>query len=834
MNQLQQSTQEIPLSQVNIVGYILDNLAKINCELTFENKNNETINPIHYFSLSPNSTICNFTMLVGETILKGQVQEKSKASKTYTQAQSEGKKTALIEKISSTDYKVSVGNIEPGIRVILSFDYVGSIELDDNFRYKFTIPTNMSVKYFSSTQTQKDFEYQKQISKITYSSNIPYQFDFELRWLSSNKFIEYETNIKSISSKFIDSDNLIIFTGQGLPLYGDINVFVKTEPNPTAYAWYDREKSKGYVIAGIKVPEHIVSNINQTKKNYQFILDRSGSMEGTRIEKAKKALKLFVEKIPSESYFNVISFGDEYSSIWSNSVPSHDFFKQACMLDVDSYSANMGGTEIYDCLSDCIDLDLKKYKLEAKKTCPDTYENVIIILTDGDVGSVNKIFQMVKSKQSTKSINTRIFAIGLGNGASKQFLKGISDLTFGDYSIVGDFDDLNKPIEQILNVVTKQYFTKIELVSNSTQEQNISTNLNAIYPGKNYSMLFEASLEQLNDFVTNGIIINGFNPITSNPIEWKIKCLFESDDTTNKNFDFSIIKQIYSNELVNKLEHSLEYDTIDWKKKKIITNEIIEISIGSNIMNTYTSFVLVDKSGEYDVTQIGKDLVVQHSSVIEQVGLTKRKIGINKLLESNKNPNITNNILLNCEKEQINTDIEKYCDEDDIYYGESNMVTTCSNRYESFACSVDSSSRYKVEEVDSLDGGMDLFGGSGGHYTYKYKTDIDWCKLSKLINPSNGSYKYENDSWKLLCYLSKKDFDEHCTQIGMDVVVYFNFVILLELIKKYDIKAHVLKEYFQLKYPLLYAQKKYEVEKLYGDYINELKKQKVYVEGGDY
>ena len=840
MNQVQQSTQEIPLSQVNIIGYVLDNLAKINCEFTFENKNNETINPIHYFSLLPNSTICNFTMLTGETVLKGQVQEKKQAFKTYTQAQSEGKKTALIEKISSTDYKVTVGNVEPGLTVMVSFDYIGTLEQDENSRYKFSIPTNMSVKYFSSTQTQKDFEYQKQINKITYSPIVPYHFDFELRWMSSNKFIEYESNIKSICSKFIELDNLIIFNGQGLPLQGDINVFVKIESNPTAYAWYDKEKSKGYVIAGIKVPEHIIQNNNQSKKNYQFILDRSGSMGGTRIEKAKEALKLFVDKIPPESYFNVISFGDDYSGIWSNSVPSHDFFKQTCIIDIESYSANMGGTEIHDCLSDCIDLQLKKYKLEAKKTCPDTYENIIIILTDGDVGSVDKIFKMVKSKQSEKSINTRIFAIGLGNGASKQFIKGISDLTFGDYSMVDDTNDLNEPIEEILNVVTKQYYTQIKLASindlhsktDSKQEKNISTNVNAIYPGKNYSMVFEANFDQLNEFVANGIVIKGINPINNNPIEWKTICQFESDETTNKNFDFSIIKQIYSNQLINKLEHSLEYDTWDWNKKESITNEIIKISFENNIMNSFTSFVLVDKSGEYDVKQIGKDLVVSHSNSIDPIGLIKRKIGLGKLLESNKN-SISHGSL----SEQ--PDSESHYDEMDNDYHES-VKMSANSYYCTSSTSNLGGNKYEEcdEECDVLEGGMDMFGGSGGggYYRQKYNTDINLYQLNKLLNPTNGSYKFENDSWKLICYISQKDFDEHCTQVGMTRVIFFNFIILLELIKIHDIKSHLLKEYFELKYPGLYVGKKYLVEKLYIDYINELKQQKEYVStgGGDY
>jgi hypothetical protein len=369
----------IPLSHINIIGYMLDNFGKINCELTFQNNFDETINPIYYFSLDNGSTICNFTMLIDYTVFKGEVKEKKEARQTYTKAQTEGKKTALIEKISSNDYKVSVGNIEPGQNVIISYDYVIILNQDNyNSQYKLTIPTNQTIKYFSSNQTKKDTIYHNEISKIVYSSDAVYPFDFELRWLSSNKLIEFESNIDSIQIENIEKDKLIIFRGTGIPLQGEINLFVKTETNSSGYVWYDRETSKGYVVSNVSIPKENIDKSKQLGKNYQFILDRSGSMYySERIKKAIESLKIFIEKIPSESYFNIISFGTDYSSIWSNSVPAQENFKNECLAEIKTYyKDNLGSTEIYDCLNDCFNFNFKKYKSATKKTCPESYENV--------------------------------------------------------------------------------------------------------------------------------------------------------------------------------------------------------------------------------------------------------------------------------------------------------------------------------------------------------------------------------------------------------------------------------------------------------------------------
>ncbi len=48
------------------------------------------------------------------------------------------------------------------------------------------------------------------------------------------------------------------------------------------------------------------------KGEFVFLLNRSTSMKGARIENAKKALALFLKSLPIDSYFQVCSFGDSY------------------------------------------------------------------------------------------------------------------------------------------------------------------------------------------------------------------------------------------------------------------------------------------------------------------------------------------------------------------------------------------------------------------------------------------------------------------------------------------------------------------------------------------
>ena len=51
--------------------------------------------------------------------------------------------------------------------------------------------------------------------------------------------------------------------------------------------------------------------------SYIFLVDRSGSMRGNRMEITKEAMKLFMKSIPPDSEFTIISFGTR-----------HEFFKK--------------------------------------------------------------------------------------------------------------------------------------------------------------------------------------------------------------------------------------------------------------------------------------------------------------------------------------------------------------------------------------------------------------------------------------------------------------------------------------------------------------------------
>jgi uncharacterized protein with von Willebrand factor type A (vWA) domain len=54
------------------------------------------------------------------------------------------------------------------------------------------------------------------------------------------------------------------------------------------------------------------------KDSYVFLVDRSGSMAGRKIDMVKEALLLFMQSLPVGCAFQIISFGTEFEKLVIN------------------------------------------------------------------------------------------------------------------------------------------------------------------------------------------------------------------------------------------------------------------------------------------------------------------------------------------------------------------------------------------------------------------------------------------------------------------------------------------------------------------------------------
>ena len=160
-----------------------------------------------------------------------------------------------------------------------------------------------------------------------------------------------------------------------------------------------------------------------------FVLDWSGSMSGSGIQKATEALTLFLNSLPSGSYFNILSFGSHHSYMFDK---SKEYTKQTLSTAIEqikTFGGDMGGTDLLRPLQDL----LPQHKVKSELPWN------VFILTDGEIDDPKSTCQYI----SQFSHDTWIHTFGFGSGVDWYLVKEMAKQGKGTYAILEDTSSLN-------------------------------------------------------------------------------------------------------------------------------------------------------------------------------------------------------------------------------------------------------------------------------------------------------------------------------------------------------------------------------------------------------
>ena len=116
---------------------------------------------------------------------------------------------------------------------------------------------------------------------------------------------------------------------------------------------------------------------NGSEFHFIFIVDRSGSMGGDRIEVAKEALDLFIRSLPNGCKFSVISFGCNWDALQPSIADYTDHACKEALAAIKTFSSNYGGTEILAPLREA----------QTSQEFASGLKKRIFLLTDGSVNA---------------------------------------------------------------------------------------------------------------------------------------------------------------------------------------------------------------------------------------------------------------------------------------------------------------------------------------------------------------------------------------------------------------------------------------------------------------
>ncbi|HEB33154.1 MAG TPA: VWA domain-containing protein [Spirochaetes bacterium] len=189
--------------------------------------------------------------------------------------------------------------------------------------------------------------------------------------------------------------------------------------------------------------------------NLAFVIDRSGSMSGWKMEWVKESFYIFIEKVREQDFVALVVFDDSAQvvlpSTQMNTAANREKFKKAVRRITIG-----GGTNLVSGLT-------LGYK-EVSSNYNGKYVNRVLFLTDG-MGTSTGILDMAQ-RQRNRGIN--VSTIGVGTGFDLRLMRDLAENGGGSSRFISDREEMEKTfgseLDRMVVPVANDLYMKLEFL----------------------------------------------------------------------------------------------------------------------------------------------------------------------------------------------------------------------------------------------------------------------------------------------------------------------------------------------------------------------------------
>ena len=411
-----------PRLTAHAVHAVIDGqVARVSVEQTFVNASSSPLEGTYLFPLPKDAGVSEFRMLADGRVLEGDVLDQDEASKIYEEIVRRQLDPALLEYAGQRLFKVRIFPIPPhGERKI-------------TLNYSLLLAENAGLVLFShplAGQIVGDGPVVKGMSER--AEPVRPEVSVTLRTAVALKNIYSPSHAIEIQRTGDREAEVRCQGGTTAARHFNLYYSVSREELGISLITHRPESNEDGFFMLLVSPEVASRSDKIPPKDYLFVLDISGSMEGEKLDQAKAALRHCIGGLKPEDRFNVIVFSSGVRRFEEGWVPARSH-RQAALDFVSTLEAG-GGTYIEGALAEALQLDVDSDRPAS-----------LLFLTDGlpTVGEsdAGRLVQQVQKKRST---GMKIFTFGVGYDVNTLLLDGIAAST----QSVSDYIEPGENIEE--------------------------------------------------------------------------------------------------------------------------------------------------------------------------------------------------------------------------------------------------------------------------------------------------------------------------------------------------------------------------------------------------
>lgn len=547
----------------HVQAKIQGQVATTSVDQEFYNPNDRQLEGTYIFPVPKGAQINKFSMEVGGKEMEAELMSAEKARRIYEDIVRKMKDPALLEYAGRDIFKVRIFPIEAHSKKRVKVSYTQILPSDAGLvSYLYPLNTEkFSAKPIPNVSVKLELD-TKQPLKSIYSPSHSVEIQ---RHGDHRATIGFEA--KDVKP---DTDFQLYYSLE----QGDLGVNVMA---------YKPDSEDGYFLL-LAAPAFAPKNNHVIPKDVTFVLDTSGSMAGSKLTQAKKALLFCIENLNEGDRFEIIRFSTETEPLFNKLVDANDANRRRAREFIKELKP-IGGTALDDALTKALD----------SKSARSERPFVVIFLTDGmpTLGNTdeNQIVAHVtrRGKDGESESTTRVFCFGIGHDVNTHLLDKITEATraFSQYVLP----------EEDLEVKVSSFFTKIK--------EPLLTNLKLAFPdGVRTSKLYPAALPDL--FKGEQLIVAGRysgsgegKVVIQGKVNGEARHFAFKTDFPDQASEYEFIPRLWATRRIGYLLDEIRLHG----ENKELRDEVTELARRYGVVTPYTSYLIVEDEARHNVPQ---------------------------------------------------------------------------------------------------------------------------------------------------------------------------------------------------------------------------------------
>uniref|UniRef100_U3I8Q0 Inter-alpha-trypsin inhibitor heavy chain 4 n=1 Tax=Anas platyrhynchos platyrhynchos TaxID=8840 RepID=U3I8Q0_ANAPP len=448
---------------------------RVNCRVTSRfahtvitskiiNRVNESREATFEVELPKTAFITNFSMSIDGKLYPGIIKEKASAQKEYDTAVSQGQSAGLV-KITGRkleQFHVSV-SIAAASKVTFELAYeellkrqlglfevlikVRPQQLVKHFQIDVHIFEPQGIRFLETDSTFMTNELNEALTKVQNETKAHILF---------KPTVDQQKVNPELDETLLNGDFLVRYDVKQVATAGDIQIF------------------NGYFVHYFAPQQMPVF-----PKNVIFVIDRSGSMAGRKIEQTREALLKILQDLRPEDHFSCITFNNKVVE-WKSALLQATAENVASAAGFVRTITARGGTDINHALLTAVSV------LDKAERLPERSVSMIILLTDGQPTSGESKVEVIQ-ENIQKAVNGKyaLFCLGFGFDVSYNFLEKMALSNGGIARRIYENSDAALQLQGFYQEVATPILMKIEMQYPDNAVEGLTKN--------NFKLFFEGS-----------------------------------------------------------------------------------------------------------------------------------------------------------------------------------------------------------------------------------------------------------------------------------------------------------------------------------------------------